>query len=285
MNDRKNRGPIEITPDADHRPRSLVWLYGVSGNTTSKRLLGLLLDDAETWRVMAQHVQALNLPPMSPQASQDPYRLLWAEIEQIRRLAYKTKKKPGEVREDLKDITAAVTTLRRLIIDPSREDEDKPVQYRRPRSAPDKTGARFDRMVFEHFPASVMNINVSRMQSIKNPRDWAGASVPERNAMAYGMLTEWPTLSEVLDQLAANVETARAAEQTALHAVRRDRKTKNGDSSTRERFFVIELVRYLCPVFQMQLDTAKVIAAAIASVMLGKSISKTFVSHAMRGLA
>lgn len=260
----------------DSAPASLRYLYSITG--VGKDKLHRLLTDramAKAWTILAgQAGSTFRNQRFSVRSPNEPYRRLWANIVQL--LLSKPERKPSEIAAELNDIMKNAKALRQAIVDPDRD------RHPRPRSLPSKTGARFDyRPLYEYFPQQVMRIN---MQGASLRDDaWAKADDLERSSIAYRLLLAWPTFSEVLDELIAHIERERARESSRRRSVKRERKARSGDSTTKDRSLVVGLTEYLEQDFGMTRDDAIAVTGPMATAVLGKNILKDFIRKALRG--
>lgn len=230
----------------------------------------------DTWTTLSPYVDRKGWQPSQGYYS-NPYIQLWSEICTLLLKARRRTKTKAEIDDDLNKIEECAKTLRDAIVDPDRTN------FRWPRGAAAKTGARFDYLsLYEYFPAEVMKIN---MQAIPLPDEaWEavrGDGMARAN-IAGRLLPIWPSLSEVLDELLAKIQRERDAERANIPVVQRRRKKKSGDDLTPQRFFVIGVVSHLEQRLGVERKKSEAIAAAIATATLGEDIPTDFVSKAMR---
>lgn len=256
-------------------PAALIRHHGRISN--GQQLLGRLLTSPgmnSAWGLLSKYVEGKDWPSSY---YANPYMQLWSAIIRIRQASRAPRKTQKQIDDELKEIQGYAQKLRDAIVDPDREG-------RRPRNLPPKTGARFDYpRVHEYFPDDVMKINMRAISLQDDAWEKAAGNGPVRAAIADRLLTIWPQLSEVLDQLIDNIRRERGREKAAVSYVLRRRKKKSGDDLTPERFFVIGVVTDLKQRFGVERQTAIAIAASIAAAISGEHITTEFVTKAMRG--
>ncbi len=257
----------------DSTPASLRYLYRITG--VGKEILQRLLTSPAmglVWMTIARHINAGSAQRFSLKSPNDPYRQLWGEICVLLLRSRRPEKTWKAIDDDLKKIEQLARDLRKEVISSDREDEGKPPELRRRRDAPPKTGQRFDhRSLEEYCPAIVKTINNQGVRL-------------DGEVMRRGEVVQWPRLSEVLDGLLEYVQRERESERSRSPAVKRDKKSKAGESNRRARVFVTELAQYVERTFGLDRNTESIpVTAALASAVLKQKILRDFVRKALRG--
>lgn len=261
-------------------PEALILHHRVIG--PGKEILGRLLTNRrmeKPWAIISSHVKVQIYSPTGQpyrkDSPNDPHRRFWSQIVSIISKSREPEKSLADLDDDLEKIEHFAKGLRNLIIDPARTDRP------RSRAAAPKTGARFDYLpLYEYFPAAVMKLN---MQDIPLPDDaWEQADNMRRGYIARNLMSSWPSLSGVLDELIESIRQERKNEKERARPVKRDRKTKGGESNRSRRFFVVCLTQYLERDLRLTRDDAIAVTEAIASSIYKMRGAKTFVADAMR---
>jgi hypothetical protein len=117
----------------------------------------------------------------------------------------------------------------------------------------------FNKQVYEYFPAEVMEIN--------GLPDWRTQTGITRSAWAYDVLPAWPSLPEVLRELAVQVEKQANDAMNRPRLVERQRDSED----YRQRYFVRALTAYFVKEYGSPLyGTTAYIASAVLDTVLTK---------------
>ncbi len=254
-------------------PQTLIRLHQHIGN--GKEILGRLLTDrrmVKAWMILSSHINADDERRYVKDSQRNPYRRLWVEIGGLLLRSRRPEKTWKAIDDDLERVANLAKDLRNNIIDSVLEDGGKPAHERRRRDIAPKTGERFDfRSLEKYCPEIVKRINSQRVLIDDTDR-------------RRGDVVEWPRLSEVLDGLIECVERERELERSRNHSVKRDKKTKAGESNRQHRAFAVELALYLEHTFNLDRKTESIpVTAAIAAAAFDQKVLRDFVRKALRG--